>query len=251
MSKKEETVTKKEEGSVSNRLVKQWIDEHLVNDIEDNMNIAFLAIENIGKKFSAAFKEPELVLATYGVIFQSIVEVLAEKRQDNSSYSINICDRFEIGYTDNNDNEDMEKMGSFVPYIYDLKCGKKTYDNVEKLKTIEVCTSWLSQNNIDQTGVIKQISKVALKNLAEKIDFHLADWQLIIPFFIMIHESMIGYIKMKQAESGNYEEMIDFCGCIDVFARMTEDKDVEIEFCPQVSMKLDIKSDAVTTSKHE
>lgn len=252
MAKKEEkNVEEKKNGTVSNKLVQRWIDENIVDDVEDNYIIARLASEVIKKKFSSQFKSEELVLAFYGVVFESIMEVLLEKRNEYNSYNINIADRFEVGYTDADENEDMEKMGSFVPYIYDKKCGKKTYDNVEARPTIEVCTNWLSQNNIDNIEIIKKISTVAVKNLDREINLQLSHWETVIPFFIMIHESMISYLELKQTESGEYEIFINFASCFDVFVRLNEDKEVTIEYCPTITSKLETKSDAIATSKHE
>ena len=253
MSKKEETTQENQEKKKgrSTRLVMDWINDNIIDDVEENYQIALLSIENIGKKFNALFKDPELLLAFYGLTFESIMDVLIDHRKTHSSYCINMCDRFEIGYTDAEQDDDTEKMGSFVPYIYDCNSGKKTYDNTENQRTIEICVSWLSQNCIEQTDIIKTISTKAQEKLKEKIDFHVPRWEIIIPCFIIIHESMLGYLTLKQAESGEYRIMINFAGCYDVFVSLDENKDVVVEYCPTIKAKLDTKSDGIATSRYE
>ena len=58
-------------------------------------------------------------------------------------------------------------------------------------------------------------------------------------------------MDVKRKDSGENEIRITFAGCIDVFARKTEDGGTDIEFKPMPSTKLGIKSDAKATQVHE
>lgn len=252
MSKKEEMKeTKKTSEGKTTLLVNKWIEDNLVDDIEENYDIANLAIVNVAKKFSAHFKTPELVLAFYGKTFDTIMDVLNENRGKHSNFCINMCDRFEIGYTDAEHDEDAEKIGSFVPFIYDCSSGKKTYDNKENLRTLDVCTSWLSQNCIKQPEIIKTIGSRALKVLGDDICLYLAEQEIVIPIFIIIHESMIGYLTLKLAESDKRRIKINFAGCFDVNVSLDENNNTLIEYSPTIAAKLSTKSDSIATSKYE
>lgn len=239
------------ENSGESKLIKRWVTDNIVDDIEDNIKIAQLAIRKLNDNFSVGFGSPETVLAFYGVVYDSIIEVLKEKREKKSSYNINIAGRFEIGYTDSEENEDQEKMGSFVPYVFDLNSNKVTNKNVEDKKSLEACIEWSSQNLKENPEVIKEISTKALTNLKDRIDLHLGHYEIIIPLFVNIHECMISYLKLKQAEADEYETYINFASCFDVFVRRNEEKEQNIEYCPTITMKLETKSDAVATAKHE
>ena len=239
------------ETSGENKFIRRWVNDNIIDDVDDNIKIAQLAIRKLNENFSAGFGSPETVLAFYGVTYESIMEVLKEKREKKSSYNINIAGRFEIGYTDSEENEDMEKMGSFVPYIFDKNSNKKTNKNIDEKKSLEACIEWSSQNLKENPDVIKEISTVALKNLKDKVDLHFGHNEIIIPLFVNIHECLISYLKLKQIENNEYETYINFASCFDVFIRMNEEKEQTVEYCPTITMKLETKSDAMATAKHE
>lgn len=235
----------------NNPKIQRWVDDNLVDDKEDNFMIAQIAMRELSKNFRMAFTSPETVLAAYATIYDSIVEVLIDQRENHSSFDIDIAGRFEIGYSDADQDVDMEKMGSFVPHIFDLNSGKKTYEDKENKKSLELCIEWMSQNVTKNTDIIKKISTVAFKNLKDRIGLHFGQEECCIPVFVNIHECMISYLKLKQEENGEYETTINFASCFDVIVRMTEDKEQIVEYCPSIAMKLTTKSDAVATAKHE
>lgn len=234
-----------------NEKIDRWISENVKDDIEDCYEIAKLAYREIKERYNTMFTTNEMTLSFYGVVFQSIMEVLLSKRKDYAEFDINIADRFVVGYSDLGDDEDMEKAGSFVPHIFDLDSGKKTYEDYEGTSTLQACIEWSSQNLTANPEVIKEISTRAVKNLHEILNISLSSETVIIPFFVAIHESLIQYMMLKQRDLGEYETMINFIGCFNIIIRMNEEKEQSIEYAPNVSAKLETKSDNIATSKFE
>ena len=234
-----------------NLLIQKWAEENLRDDIEDNNTVAGIAIREISNKFRMVFGSENTVLAFYATVYNSIMEVLLSKREKKSEYDINIADRFVIGYSDAEENDDAEKMGSFVPHIFDLNSGKKSYDNAESKTTLEACVEWSSKNINECRDIISDISSVALKNLKDEIGLNFGHDEIPIPLFVTIHECLVSYMKLKQKDSGEYEEFINFASCFDIYCRMNEEKEQMIEYSPTVTMKLMTKSDSIATSKHE
>lgn len=234
-----------------NELIQRWADENLRDDIEDNNIVASMAMREISKKFRMVFGSENTVLAFYATVYNSIMEVLLSKREKKSEYDINIADRFVIGYSDAEENDDVEKMGSFVPHIFDLNSSKKSYDSEETKTTLEACVEWCSRNVNECREVINDISSVALKKLKDDIGLNFDHNEIPIPLFVTIHECLVSYMKLKQKDSGNYEEFINFASCFDIYVRLNEEKDQVIEYSPTVTMKLETKSDSIATAKHE
>ena len=171
----------------NNSKIQTWVDEYIRDDREDNFMIAQIAIEELSKNLKLGFTSPETVLATYGVIYDSIVEVLVSQREKHSSFDINIAGRFEIGYSDADGDADMEKMGSFVPHIFDLDSGKKTYEDNENKKSVELCIEWLSQN----------VTKNPTISTLQFLDvFYLMKACLTIAFSLKTKERMSGKVSV-------------------------------------------------------
>lgn len=236
-----------------NELLKTWYENTVVEDQEDCNNIAGMATKECLKRWNIGIgsdDEPETVLGFYSCVYDTIIDELRSKRGDKNEFAINIADVVQIGYDDSNDDGEQEKQGNFCPYIYDI--GHKTdVDEDPDLDSIERCVRWNSENIKAQKKTLSEIATNAVKNLHEQLDIHLGSPEAIFPVFTTIHEQLVLYMKIKQAESGESEVMINFAGNFDVYCRLIEGGDVVIEYSPKPSQKLGIKSDAGATAPSE
>lgn len=227
----------------------QFEADNLNEDVNENMEIGNLAIDAVYKKYKIKFSSPRLVLAYYNKVYGVIKETLLSKRAKNAEYKINVAGIVEIGYTDGDKNEDLEKMGSFVPYIMQL--GESTgLDSEYGDDSLEKCVQWNSKNVKEQKDIINKISVSAVKVCLDELDLTIGNPEIIIPVWVAIHESMVKLMKLKLTESKEFEIMINFAGCYDVYCRKTEDG-TDIEFSPNIEDKLDTKSDIKASSKYE
>jgi len=238
-----------------NDKLNEWYDDNIVDDIEDNEEIARLAYRrcldawNVGLGENA--DDTKTSIAFYGIVYDSIMEALREKRVKHKEYAINFAEVVIIGYDDSEDDGEQEKVGNFCPYIYSGDA--KTEPNQDPdLKSIERCVEWKAKNlvNAENTKIISEIETLALKKLVEEADIHLSNPEPIFALFTTIHEQMVAYMKIKQAESGE-DEMINFAGRFDVYCRPAEDGEIVIEYSPTPSEKLGIKADHIATATNE
>lgn len=228
----------------------QWIRDNFVQDQEICKNIAKEAIQQIYDCFRIRFTTDETVLAFYSKVYDAIMDILWDKRSTHSEYAINIADRVEFGYVDNTD-EDMEKVGSFVPYIYNLDTPVSDFASDDiSAKSIELCTEWATNNVKSQIKTIHDISVRATKLLAE-VDIPNPDENIIIPCFVKIHEAMVAYLKhyydlyhYKEDNPDTYELNVDFCGNFNVVVRKDAENQTVLEIAPNVASKIGTKDDA-------
>lgn len=246
----------------SNELLEKYIEDIISEDYEENIQIAQLAKSELFRVWKIGFDEEELkeedpdagaklVLGFYSKVYECIMEKLREKRADKSDYGIKIADIVLIGYDDSNDDGESEKVGNFCPYISDMQHKKIDNDFDPEDTSIERCTRWMTENVKEQRKTITDIATNAMKKLSTDIAFHANSPTVIFPMFATIHEQLVEYMKLKRAEEDVSEYMINFCGCFDIYSRLTEDGDSVIEYSPNPSQKLDTKSDATASAENE
>ena len=228
-----------------------WMEDHVVDDVEENMEIAELCMRALKDQWNVGFKHPETVLGFYGIVYQTIIQRLAQERENRSSYGVRIR-TLEIGYDDAEDDGVMTKPGSFCPYIYEIPESELEDAKLIDMEgtSVERCTEWVSNNLKQQPNLMNEIATQAVKNLADG-DIHIAYSVLVFPIFYTIHTEMVQYLKLKREESGESEKMINFAGTFDVYARVQENGDTVIEYSPVPSDKIGIKSDAMASATKE
>ena len=243
-------IEEREESKLAEKL-ELWMEEHVVDDLEENMEIAELCMRALKDKWNVGFRHPETILGFYGIVYQTIIQRLAQERENRSSYGVRIR-TLEIGYDDAEDDGVMTKPGSFCPYIYDIPESELEDAKLIDMEgtSVERCTEWVSNNLKQQPNLMNEIATAAVKNLADN-DIHIAYSVLVFPIFYTIHTEMVQYMKLKREETGDSEKMINFAGAFDVYARLQENGDTLIEYSPVPSDKIGIKSDAMASATKE
>lgn len=231
--------------------LQKWYDDNVVEDIKECNEIGELAKRECLNRWNVGFEYPETVLGFYSIVYQTILDKLCEKRSDKNAFAIKIADIVEIGYDNDSDDGEQEKSGNFCPYICDL--GGKTESNEDPdLTTIERCTEWCSTKlNDGQKSLLNDIAKSALKNLKDDVDIHISASTAIFPIFSTIHEQIVSFMRVRQAETGDSEVMINFCNNFDIYCRIVEGGEAVIEYSPKPYHKISIKSDITATAPQE
>ena len=96
------TNEEREENKLAEKL-EVWFLNHIVDDIEENMEIAELSIRALKDQWNVGFKHPETVLGFYGTVYLTILKRLAQERENRSAYGVRIR-TLEIGYDDAEDD---------------------------------------------------------------------------------------------------------------------------------------------------
>jgi hypothetical protein len=224
----------------------KYFDMICVEDQEDVILVCETASKIIWEKFRAKFDDPKLLAVTVSVVYDQIKEKIKSLREKNSEFHINVCNRFEIGYT-NDENEDDEKSGNFMIYIKPLTAAdvEPSYESDDPYaKAAQRAVEWSSKNIIENSGILNDIAINAVKVLQQyKINIGLSE--LIFPVFIMTYESLVSYLKIKRSETKNYKEEINFISCFFIAARESLDGPDEIIIRPNIDTKILLKDDSM------
>lgn len=233
-----------------NLKLEEWFNDNVVDDIEECQKVAESAIIECKKHWNIGFGDSMTVLGFYGIVFDSILEKLIEKRAKKATFEINIGNVVAVGYDDASDDGVSEKVGNFCPYIADVGKDVEYIDDPD-LSTVEKCTEWTSNVIKNQRDTINQIATTAVKKLHEEINVDLGSSSAVFPLFCTIHKQLVGFMKVALADLGKSEYMINFCNRFDIYIRTLEDGETVIEYSPKPIQKLAIKSDAIATAPSE
>lgn len=230
-------------------------EEICTENVDDVLTICLSATDQLLDKFKINLADdkgtadPRLAAVIFSKTFDCILDELKNQQKGKSECNINICKRFNIGYT-TNENSDDEKVGNFCIYLNHLNISAKQsiIDTTEE-KSIVRCTQWNTVNVEDQPEIIKNIAANAVSEL-KKIDVVINSSETIMPIFITVYENIINYIIIKRAESNAYEFTINFASCFDITARESEDG-TDIVITPSINSKLYLKDDSSASGKYE
>ena len=126
----------------------EWFHLNVHEDVEFVKNIGEQSRIALRSKFNITLKNPEVPIAIYAVILESIKKFLHEKQKTHSSYSINIADTLEIGYTSGFEDEDTdaEKIGNFMIYYKNIDNNSCWEKNIDERNCSVLCTEWVAAN---------------------------------------------------------------------------------------------------------
>lgn len=218
-------------------------------DEEDIRNICGTAIERL-KSFNITFNDYRLLAAFFCKVYDALLTSLEKFEKEYSDFEINFCDRFVIGYSTSEDEDD-EKQGNFMVYVRHIKADTKKYEfNDEELKTSERLASWVTDNLNDQPELITKIAGEAIK-LLKDINIRISSTDCIITVFSVIYETIVNYLKAQRQNTNSYEYEINFMGCFYIGVRESEDGEGDVYIRPNIESKLRLKNDAVASSKYE
>ena len=224
--------------------------ENVKEDEEHIITICSTASKQIWDRFKIRFDDPKLLGSCFIIIYEEFIRKLQDLQKTYSDFKIKMCDRLEMGYS-TNDNDEDEKSGNFMIYIRHLNCTKKDYgieDPTEGPR--ERSVHWNTNNIIAQPELLREISINAVEKL-KTIDVAIGFEEAIIPIFVTVYESLIIYLKTKRKELDEFEFEINFMSCFYIGARESEDVDDDVYIRPNIAFKLELKNDEKATAKYE
>lgn len=230
--------------------LQNWMEMNVVNDVDDNIQIAEVAQREILAKWGIDVGSPECALAVYAITYNAIMERMITERATKRSWECSIADMVTFGFDDSDDDEISEKTGNFCPFIYDR--GNEAAPITEPgATTIERCTEWNSKYITTKAKTLDEIATVAVKNWSEIADIHAETTVVVWPLFTTIHEQLLKYMNIKRIDAGQDTIMMTFCSCFDIYSKKDENGNSIIEYSPLPVQKLAIKSDGTATGINE
>lgn len=228
-----------------------WFEKNCKEDQQDIAVIAGICEKELFDKLSITVKSEDIIMATYGVIFNTIMNYVKEQQDTCDTYSINIADRLEVGYT-NRDDESQEKVGNFMIYMKCLEGASQEQEiDEEESRSIELAAQWNAANITSNIEAIKEISQRAYKALDEEVDISLGSLELVMPIFCIIQESICSYVNIKRVELDEEEYEVNICNLCYVGSQVDEEANAYTYMRPTVAGKREFKNDKVAGKDSE
>ena len=231
----------------------EFFDEIVVEDKDEMESIGEMANKVLYDTLLIHLGNPAVPIAIYRKTFEAIWWFLQNQENTNSSLRINIANRLEIGFTttfDTVENEDLEKSGNFMIYMKHLENNSLTELDTAEHKALVRCTQWAEANVTTSIDAIKKIATKSLELIRNDLDLPVANPELIIPMFCIIHENIVDYARLKRAQEDKFELVLNVAGCYDLYVRMLEDGE-DISFKPRVFQKGALKQDSKASKDFE
>lgn len=242
------------------RKIIEEFDECVFEDQEHIALICETANNLIYDRFRIQLNNPEdpsrdaykMTAMIFVYTFRSMLKLLRAKRESNSTFEINIANRFVIGYS-NQDSVEDEKNGNFMIYIRDLK-HYTAKDDSSEFRTTEnakqYITAWNSENMIQNPQTANAIASDAIAEL-KKINIFLGNSEFVFPIYVTIYDALVDYIKIRRRELNLDEFEINFCSCFCISANEQDDGVDRIAIRPLPEQKLYLKSDKIATAIYD
>ncbi len=228
----------------------EWFNENVKENREDIINIGELAKVALSDTIGLGCT-PEQAMSVYGAIFNTIIELLQSRRDENDKFHINMANRLEIGYT-STDDDDAEKSGNFMIYMKHL-AGVKSDEMLDEDEdeTVVLATQWNSINITEQVDILNELGKLAVANVLDKVGIGIGHPEIISAIFCIIHEQIVAYATIKSSASEDFQVEYNICNLYDIRVKINEDGEQVVEYPQQIGGKLSLKSDAKATGSKE
>jgi hypothetical protein len=232
--------------------VTRWFNDNCSNNRSEIRTICELTSRSAEEQFGMSVKSSnvEVYSVIFFATFMSILDFIREKQKRYNNYTIEIANSVNLGYT-NNDSDDNEKVGNFQPLMEYIGSNR----NIINSSQMEVDTTtknfilWKELNVKKNIEHYKEIQELAYNKLLQEFRTDIRTSEGIIPLFCIFMDNTIGLLKMKYREAegtGVSEVSFNVLGLFDVFYSFNEDDNQEIiEFDPNITMKLALKSDSI------
>ena len=231
----------------------QYFKEICIEDEDQLIPMGILAQKDVYDNFCVNLRFPETVFAVYACIFDAIREVLKDYSEKQSSYSINIANRLEVGFTttyDTDDSKHMEKAGNFMFYLRHIENNSLTEVNHEERRSVVLCTQWNASNVKSSIDAIKKICARSLKIIEDRLSLSIGSPEVIIPVFCTIHQDIVKYAMIAREQSGEFEYRANIVGCYDIYVRQLDDG-INVGFKPAIYDKGSMKHDGKATATYD
>lgn len=257
MSKKEKVQEEVQEipKKKKDTFVTRWFNETAVNDHELLKKICDLTALEAEKQFSLYVKSgnTEIFGMIFYATFMSILDFLKSKQKDYNELTIEICQSLNIGYT-NNDDEENEKVGNFMPIMEFIGSSRKIGNmiNLDDDEKSNICyIRWKELNIKKNVEYYKDIQEKAYEKLKSEYKTSLRTSEAVIPLFCIFMDNIVGVLKSmyRAAEGTDISEFsCNVFGLFDTYySENHEDGEQEIvDFMPSIPVKLALKSDSIS-----
>ncbi len=247
------------EVDVSQAQVKQesfatrWFKEHAVNNAPELKIVSNLTARSADDQFAMVLKSgnTEVYSVIFYATFMTILEFIRGKQKTYSNFTIEIAKSINLGYT-NNDDDNNEKVGNFMPIMEFIGINRTIVDNsgaMDSDRTAQNFMRWKELNIKKNVEYYKEIQERAYERLKSDYRTNLRTSEAVIPLFCiyMDHITNVMKLKFQEAQGTDVSEVsMNVLGLFDVFYSFDEEENREIiEFTPNISMKLALKADDV------
>lgn len=231
----------------------KWFNDYAVNNKEDLKIICDLTRMSAEEQFG--MNVPSENNEVFGVVFygtfMTILDFLRGKQATKKNFTIEIVKSINIGYV-NNDDEDNEKVGNFMPIMEYIGVTRPIVEEDESTKKkpgyiYDALNRWKQQNIKQDIEGYKQIQEEAYKRLEDDYKITLRTSEQVLPLFCIFMDNINNYIKHKfhEAEGTDVSEVsMNVFGLFDVYYSFNaEDNQEIIDYACGIPMKLRLKND--------
>lgn len=236
--------------SENNKKLERWYMDTVIEDVTECRTVADMAVKAALEKFDIAVTT-EQMLAIYCLTYNETIKKLMEKREDEpEKFIINIANVVKIGYDNVEYDEDAETSGNFNVFIENVGIKSTTSDDAPD-DSVDACNQWMHANVKEQRKIIESIAAATIKSLHEEVEIEIGEPVIIFPLWCTIHEELVEFAKVKRSENNQYDYFMNFCNALEIHAQLQEDGTVQIVYKPNISEKLNIKSNILASSGDE
>jgi hypothetical protein len=227
-----------------------YFNEICTEDVEDVLMICTTASKRLWDLFKIKVDDPKMIAVIFSKTYETVLKELANLEKEYDNYQITFCDRFVIGYT-TDENENDEKEGNFMIKIDHLNVIPTIDDYDPQLSNRERCVQWNTDNIKKQPEELKKIASMTTEAL-RKLDINALADEIIIPIFVTVYETIIEVMKIRRKEEDKFEFEINFCSCFYITVIEQEDQDNDIiNIRSNIHGKLMLKNDAMASGKYD
>ena len=227
----------------------QYVDEYLVDDVDVIMRAAEVALLEIESRFNMRLPVPSMALCIYGVTFDTLVALLAERRKDHDDYSVDVASYFTACF-ENEVDTSAEKIGNFMIQFIPRQPNELIRSSgmgIEGQQTSkELTTKWNASHIIQDTEFCKNLQEKTRAALAA-MGINLASSEYVLPLFCTVHECLVNAVVQQLQELELTSYSITVLGIAVIGAQENADGEIEIFMQPPVSPKVSLKNDAIAS----
>lgn len=233
----------------------RWFKDYAVNNAKELKFVCDLTSRSAEEQFSMFLNSgnTEVYAVVFYATFMTILEFIRSKQKVYNNFTIQIANSINIGYT-NNDDEENEKVGNFMPILEYISINRTIVDDSVSFESDTSSVNlirWKQLNIKKEVEYYKEIQEKAYQKLLNEFKTGLRTAEAVIPLFCIFMDHITNVLKMKfkEAEGTDVSEVsMNVLGLFDVFYSFNEEEGQEvIEFQPNISMKLALKADDVAS----
>lgn len=232
-----------------------WFDTNCVNNKKELRYVCDLTARSVAEQFSMVVRSnnTEVFAVIFYATFMSIMEYIKSKQKTYSQFSMQIANSLNIGYT-NNDDDENEKVGSYLPFMEYVGINRSIIhqeDDDEYTGNTSATNyiRWRQLNTKKEVEMMKEVQNNAYQKLQSEYHISLRTEEAVIPIFCIFLDNLVSVAKelYKQADgTGVSEVSINVFGLFEVYYSYDEEAQHEvIEYQPEYAMKLFIKDDSL------